>query len=352
MNKTAIVHLNMKFGGVEKQFLYWANNFSDKSRLVLFLCKKEGELLEDLDPAIKVIEIGYYPTLKLDLLWLFKFYKLFVKESCSIIFSLHGTFNWVMPFLKNNKNKVFLSMPGFPQKGRLFQIHRFFLRRVDKVIPVSKNAYKFLQEQWKLDNLLLIENTSGVVKDYGDKVIPPSYNKFTFCTCSRVDNNKNITPILQAVKSLIDLGYDVTYHLIGDGPELPNIRGLVKELGVESKIILHGFVKEPYDLIYQSDLLILNSFSEGVPTVILDAWALYTMVLTSDYFGRDDDFIKDMFNGFVLFDGSVADMVNTIIYIIKLSPSIRQEITQNGYRTYLNNYTLEQYCSAYEKLFN
>lgn len=352
MDKIAILHLNMKFGGVEKQFLYWANNYSAKSRLVLFLCKKEGELLDELDSSIKVIEIGSYPKLKFDILWFLKFYLLLKKESCSVVFSLHGTFNWMVPLLKNRKNKVFLSMPGFPHKGKLFFVHRFFFKCADKVIPVSKNAYKYLKEEWKLDNLILIENTSGVVKEYDHKLIPPFYNKFIICTCSRIDKNKNLLPIVQAVKMLIDLSYDVTYQLIGDGPELSNIRKLANELGIESKIIFHGFIKEPNELIYQSDLFILNSFSEGSPTVILDAWALRTLVLTSDFKGRDDNFIKDMYNGFVLTQNSCNDIVNKIIDIIKLPVSIRQEIIERGYYTYLNNYTLDKYCKSYEELFN
>lgn len=70
--------------------------------------------------------------------------------------------------------------------------------------------------------------------------------------------------------------------LLGQGPLLEQSKALVKELGIEDKVIFAGFQSNPYPYIKHAKLMVLSSDFEGLPTVILEALALNTPVISTD----------------------------------------------------------------------
>ena len=70
--------------------------------------------------------------------------------------------------------------------------------------------------------------------------------------------------------------------LIGKGPLEPEIRSLISQLGLEKKVTLLGFKTNPYPYISRAHGLIVSSQSEALPTVILEAIALNTPVISTD----------------------------------------------------------------------
>ncbi|WP_030128847.1 glycosyltransferase [Pseudomonas sp. QTF5] len=70
--------------------------------------------------------------------------------------------------------------------------------------------------------------------------------------------------------------------IIGDGPQLAALTSQASRLGIEDRVHFTGFLSNPYPLIRQARLLILSSFHEGLPTVLIEALALGTPVLACD----------------------------------------------------------------------
>lgn len=69
--------------------------------------------------------------------------------------------------------------------------------------------------------------------------------------------------------------------VIGDGPEKQNLELLVKKKNAENLIKFLGFVENPYPFIKKASSLVLTSQSEGLPTVIIEAIYLNTVVLST-----------------------------------------------------------------------
>lgn len=63
----------------------------------------------------------------------------------------------------------------------------------------------------------------------------------------------------------------VIIHVIGDGPDLENLKVLVKELGLEKIVRFEGWVKDLSKFYQQLDIIVLPSRFEGVPVVMLEA---------------------------------------------------------------------------------
>jgi glycosyltransferase involved in cell wall biosynthesis len=63
--------------------------------------------------------------------------------------------------------------------------------------------------------------------------------------------------------------------LVGDGPERERVIKAIQELGLEGSVQLRGHMAEQDTLreVAQSDLLVLASFMEGLPVVLMEALA-------------------------------------------------------------------------------
>jgi glycosyltransferase involved in cell wall biosynthesis len=69
--------------------------------------------------------------------------------------------------------------------------------------------------------------------------------------------------------------------LVGDGPERPRVEKRIAELNLDQSVILRGQLPEAATLadVAQSDLLVLASFMEGLPVVLMEAMALNIPVI-------------------------------------------------------------------------
>lgn len=70
--------------------------------------------------------------------------------------------------------------------------------------------------------------------------------------------------------------------IAGEGPQRQALTEQALRLGIAERVHFTGFLSNPYPLIRQARLLILSSFHEGMPTVLIEALALGTPVLACD----------------------------------------------------------------------
>jgi len=70
--------------------------------------------------------------------------------------------------------------------------------------------------------------------------------------------------------------------IAGDGPERAALSEQAQRLGIAERVHFTGFLSNPYPLIRHARLLILSSFHEGLPTVLIEALALGTPTLACD----------------------------------------------------------------------
>jgi glycosyltransferase involved in cell wall biosynthesis len=89
--------------------------------------------------------------------------------------------------------------------------------------------------------------------------------------------------LLQACSQLISQGVNLTCHIIGDGPLRRDIASYIRVHKLQDRISLHGSLPhhELPDWFRAANALILPSFSEGVPNVLLEAMACGTPFVAS-----------------------------------------------------------------------
>lgn len=85
------------------------------------------------------------------------------------------------------------------------------------------------------------------------------------------------------LKAIAALGNEYRLILIGEGPERNRLAKLSRELGIERRVIFTGAVgHDKLPMYYQAaDMLVISSYSEGWPTIIFEAAACGTPVVSA-----------------------------------------------------------------------
>lgn len=104
------------------------------------------------------------------------------------------------------------------------------------------------------------------------------------CTVSRVDEGqKDITTLIYAYEDLWkNKKIAEKLYIIGDGSSKNDLIRLIKEKKLEAQILFLGNKTNPFVWMGHSKLFILSSKYEGLPTVLIEAMACNTFIISSN----------------------------------------------------------------------
>jgi glycosyltransferase involved in cell wall biosynthesis len=99
---------------------------------------------------------------------------------------------------------------------------------------------------------------------------------------ARMMPQKRLDRLLRAFAMVADQSIRLT--ILGDGPRRATLILLAKQLGIERRIEMPGFVEDVVPWLRSADLLVLSSDYEGLPAVVLEALACNVPVVTTHCF--------------------------------------------------------------------
>lgn len=70
--------------------------------------------------------------------------------------------------------------------------------------------------------------------------------------------------------------------ILGWGPDRPQLEALIEQLGLQESVVLPGYVQNPYPYMARASVFALSSAWEGLPTVLIEAMALGTPVVSTN----------------------------------------------------------------------
>ncbi len=214
----------------------------------------------------------------------------------------------------------------------------------DHLIPVSQALLDKLTQSYPVLSEIPKTVIFPPIESEDDAPESPFANFFCdglphVVTAARLDPIKQILMCLRAQHELRQEGMDFHWHILGEGYEREGLERETAQLDMVDRFHLEGFQTNPRPWMKYADLFVLTSRSEGCPTVIREAIAAGTPVLSTDVNGVRE-LIDDGNTGVVLTD-CAADLKENLRRLltnrearekIRLNIS-RLPITPDGYET-------------------
>ena len=154
------------------------------------------------------------------------------------------------------------------------------------IIPISKGVQYDLQTTYGVrGDYQTIYNpidVDSIREEFDGYPGPDPGAPFTFVCVARFDQQKNHAMLVEAFSRLADIRCRLI--LVGQGPELERISGLVRDKRLDDRIEMVGFQKDPVRFLKQANCFVLASDFEGLGNVILEALACSLPVISTDCF--------------------------------------------------------------------
>lgn len=144
----------------------------------------------------------------------------------------------------------------------------------------------------------------------------PKKNKKTFNIgiLARLSPEKNHALFLRIANEFKDVD-QVMFHIAGDGPERSSVEKMIEELHLHNKVKIHGNLTDPYEFICTMDVLLLTSFREVFPMVVIEAMAAGTPIVSVDV-GGIKEAIFNHETGILIAKHSEKDFAKKIILLL------------------------------------
>jgi colanic acid/amylovoran biosynthesis glycosyltransferase len=161
--------------------------------------------------------------------------------------------------------------------------------------------------------------------------IPPISKSCKLVCVGRLSKEKGQLLLLEAIKSLINDGINMHLILAGDGPMRGEIERLIDCYQLGSSVHITGWISsiQVREELLTSRGLILPSFSEGLPVVIMEAMSLKRPVVAT-YLAGIPELVIPNENGWLVPAGSIDDLKEAIKQILKTSEADLDKLGENG----------------------
>lgn len=145
----------------------------------------------------------------------------------------------------------------------------------------------------------------------------------------RLSAEKGIPGLIDAL-SLMKSPVAVTLAIVGDGPLRAELQRQCEALGLGSRIEFKGRLSEAETLkeIAASDVLVLPSFMEGLPIVLMEAMALGVPVIASRVAGVPE-LVEHERTGLLFAASNWAELADALDRLVE-DPELRARLARNG----------------------
>jgi colanic acid/amylovoran biosynthesis glycosyltransferase len=148
--------------------------------------------------------------------------------------------------------------------------------------------------------------------------------------------------LVEAAAGLATRGVSFELVLAGDGPMRPAIEALVDKHGLQSQVRITGWISSSAvrDEILAARALVLPSFAEGLPVVIMEAMALHRPVITT-YIAGIPELVRHGVDGWLIPAGSVDDLMDAMQDCLSKPAGELQILGDAGYQRVLSRHAID-----------
>ena len=175
------------------------------------------------------------------------------------------------------------------------------------------------------------ENTSTVIP-----------KKQSMVCVGRICEQKGQLLLIEAVKKLHDNGIAMSLVLAGDGEMREEVESLINRYALQAYITITGWIssEEVRHHILSAEIMVLPSFAEGLPVVIMEAMSLKRLVV-STYVAGIPELIKHKENGWLCAAGDVDALAEVLQEAFSTPEPTRKKMSALAYESVIARHHID-----------
>jgi glycosyltransferase involved in cell wall biosynthesis len=240
-----------------------------------------------------------------------------------------------------NRAVIFLNIDDAQMLGVVPQKNIFLIESAGIDLELF-NTNKIIIESEGID--LELFNTN--------KIIQVKRSAFIFLFVGRLLSDKGVYELIEAFKRLKNEHPNTKLIIIGGiDEENPNSlkKAELEQWAKENLIIWNGFQKDVRQFYYLSDCVVLPSYREGIPRVLLEAMAMKKPIITTDAPGCRNVCI-DGVNGLLVKPKDVESLYIAMKKVVEFDSKKLLEMGVSGRKLVEEKYEISKIVSNYVKI--
>jgi len=299
MTKLAVFVPSLVHGGMQRAMLNVANEFAERGLdCDLVMVRAEGEYMSLVSPKLNVVDfkaartLGTLPAMIRYLRQTRPDYMVVVSEPAQLValwaraltrvdmkiaISVQHTSSVFTQHAKQLKEKLypFFTRHTFPMADYVFTVSEGVGDDLARFIDLPRERIKTIYNP-------------AVTPDIFDKAVQAVDHEWyinhdcpVVIAVGRLSHEKRQSVLIRAFAK-VRQDRAARLVVLGEGPERPSLEALISELGLKDCIDLYGYSDNPFAFLAKSDVFVLTSIYEGLPTVIIEALACGCPVVSTD----------------------------------------------------------------------
>jgi glycosyltransferase involved in cell wall biosynthesis len=165
----------------------------------------------------------------------------------------------------------------------------------------------------------------------------------------RLSPEKGFEQLIAAAAVMAKQNREVGFVLFGEGPLRPALARQIEAAGLSDTFVLAGFHTDLERFLPCCDVVVLSSWTEGLPVIVLEALAAGVPVVATAA-GGTPEIIDNGVNGYLVPPGNPESLAWRIAQLLG-DDLLRQRMGQAGRKRVAEQFTFAAQSDAYERLF-
>lgn len=251
---------------------------------------------------------------------------------------------------------VFHGRTSHDRKVRIYEkLDSLILPYFDNIIVVSNYTKSVLNGEIDEQKIRVIPNavenelvpTVGLPAVRQDVGAAQSERLVVFA--GRLSREKGVDVLLGAVGMVARSVPNVRFLILGQGPEETQLKRLSRRLGIDDHVSFIGYRGDIERFLGEMDLLVVPSFREGLPLVILEAF-LHKKPVVATRVGGIPEVVEDGVSGSLVDSGNSNALAGAIVRILT-NPVLAKDMGLAGYGLVSARHNMKRHTSQYANVF-
>ncbi|MEM9828873.1 MAG: glycosyltransferase, partial [Planctomycetota bacterium] len=184
--------------------------------------------------------------------------------------------------------------------------------------------------------------------NFGGPVDTPNHAKSVLCV-ARLSREKGVDVLVAAFEKVVAARPQCRLQIAGSGPEREHLQQQIQTLGLDHHITLLGSVSDVAQRMWDADLFVLPSRSEGISLTLIEAMFAELPIIATAV-GGTPEVIRSRHNGLLVPPGDPQTMADAIIQLVDDADQ-RKHFGEQGQACAAQRFSIDAMMNAYDSVY-